>query len=160
VKKRHQTGVEVDTPAPRTDIPGRSALGDEAQAAAPRLITTSVSVSGAGRGSSADVIPSPLPSPAGVAPHGDPPQGGESHDGSADGSSTELSGSSAASDPASPDAAAFFGFRMRSSPSPGYSLQCRIVKPKTYTDGTVRWGLMSTVHLGEPTTVEEALGDQ
>jgi histone deacetylase 1/2 len=34
------------------------------------------------------------------------------------------------------------------------------VKPKQYTDGTVRWGLVSTVAPEEPVSVDEALKDQ
>jgi histone deacetylase 1/2 len=35
-----------------------------------------------------------------------------------------------------------------------------IVKPKQYTDGTVRWGLVSIVAPDEPVSVDEALKDQ
>jgi hypothetical protein len=33
------------------------------------------------------------------------------------------------------------------------------VKPKTYTDGTVRWGLHSSVNSEEPVSVKAALND-
>jgi len=41
----------------------------------------------------------------------------------------------------------------------GTRLQRGITKPKQYTDGTVRWGLTSTVEPDEPTTVKAALRD-
>jgi hypothetical protein len=33
------------------------------------------------------------------------------------------------------------------------------VKPKQYTDGTIRWCLLSTIDAAEPATVKAALGD-
>lgn len=39
-------------------------------------------------------------------------------------------------------------------------LQCGIVKPKQYIDGTVRWGMVATSLQEEPANVHEALKDK
>ena len=41
----------------------------------------------------------------------------------------------------------------------GTRLQHGVTKPKQYTDGTVRWGLHSSVDAAEPTSVKAALQD-
>lgn len=43
---------------------------------------------------------------------------------------------------------------------PATRLQHGIQKPKVYTDGTVRWGMVATSVEGEPTSVVEAQRDK
>jgi hypothetical protein len=50
----------------------------------------------------------------------------------------------------------FFG----SCPSFGDSVATWYHKPKVYTDGTIRWGLLVASVAGEPALVDEALHDQ
>jgi hypothetical protein len=48
-----------------------------------------------------------------------------------------------------------------SSPAgPVTRLQCGIVKPKKYTDGTVKWGMTATASQEELASVHDALKDQ
>ena len=42
---------------------------------------------------------------------------------------------------------------------PATHLQSSITKPKIYTNGTVRWGMLADTADVEPTTVEKALSD-
>lgn len=67
----------------------------------------------------------------------------------------EASGSGASEAPASTPAASFSPTVHR----PTTRLQHGISKPKVYTDGTVRWGMLSTTSTEEPAIVSEALQD-
>jgi histone deacetylase 1/2 len=66
------------------------------------------------------------------------------------GSAVAAAGSGAATSAEPPEPAATLQ-------RPATRLQHGIVKPKIYTDGTVRWGMDTTVPNGEPSTVAEAL---
>jgi histone deacetylase 1/2 len=63
--------------------------------------------------------------------------------------------SGALAEPVDQPAAASDGYQR-----PVTRLQQGITKPKTYTDGTVHWCMVGTVAAEEPSSVEEALGDE
>ena len=91
------------------------------------------------------------------------PAGGQDPSASLVPSGSDPPESSAARAPMSNDAAL-----VAAAPTPPFKLastrpftRCQhgIHKPKQYTDGTVRWGMMATFETGEPTTLTEALKD-
>jgi histone deacetylase 1/2 len=71
------------------------------------------------------------------------------------GSSVTSSGSAATSPGAASSAAA----APPPQQGPVTRLQRGISQPKVYTDGTVRWGMLATVDVEEPTSVDQALRD-
>jgi histone deacetylase 1/2 len=172
--------VFLDENAASSSAPGRNfmcfpvggSLGSQdVSAPADGLESTSGSAgglsSGDGRASTPEApgfaaapAPSPLSSPARVAAPPDPSAAGNHNGDSNAGSRADLptishAGSSADAAPTSlhvPETAP------RPVTRPVTCLQHGIRKPKTYSDGTVRWG-MSTVTAEEPSTVTEALQD-
>lgn len=122
----------------------------------------------AGGGSSAAAEPSSALPPVDVAAQGDPPQGEAAQGGSGVADSPASSGVSTGSpsgvstDPhaCSSVSAASSALQPEVPQGPVTRLQRGITKPKMYPDGTVRWGMLSTVHDEEPRSVEEALQDE
>jgi histone deacetylase 1/2 len=154
---RHDNGVEheVDLLPPRTDMAGESSSRSEADT----LLSTSMS----GDGSS----PASTSGPGGSST---PPHDSQSSSLQLDNTASdpvltadqfppESARLSAAGAAATPPASSEPAPAPPASHHHGTRLQHGIVKPKTYTDGTVRWGLHSSVNSEEPVSIKAALHD-
>jgi histone deacetylase 1/2 len=112
-------------------------------AAAPHQSTTATPLASAHPGDTADTA---APAAGGSAPG---PAAGGSASAPADGSSAAPADGSSASETQQ---------QQEQQIRPRTRLQGGIRKPKVYTDGTIRYGLLTIT--GEPSTVEEALGNK
>lgn len=106
--------------------------------------------------SSVPSSPAPPSTTAHVGVHPDPIEGGTAIEADIPtGSAVASQGSHVTADSGVSEASAAQGLPHRVSTR----LQQGIIKPKQYTDGTVRWCMNAAVTSDEPTCVEEALGD-
>lgn len=113
-----------------------------------------------GGGSSTSILPGSPSASTRVLPQADPVEGGQHTSAApevdlATGSPVDNSGSGVTGDSLSPTAA------WRASPprQPITRLQRGISKPKQYTNGTMRWCMVTTAACEEPAIIDEALGD-
>jgi hypothetical protein len=154
--EQDNTGVEHDPdPAePRIVVVSGSAPGSVAQLASPAQL-----LSGAGAlGSSAAPPFSPPHASPGAAAHGNPPTGGDIDVDLSVSGSVAAPGGSGVQTPSVPYGAPSQPGGANSRPVT--RLQHGISKPKMYTDGTMRWGMLSSVKIDEPVNLEEALQDK
>lgn len=133
---------EVDSAADAMADPSQSSMGSVPSG--PTLLPHGSDLAGS---SAATPTPTPPASPL-VESQGDPVEGGSGvlSPGSP-ASSGSLSLPVATAAPAPPT-------------RPSTRLQHGIVKPKVYTDGTVRWGMLGAIVPDEPRTVEEVFQDK
>jgi hypothetical protein len=155
-------GHGADSPALQTDTGSESAL-DRAREAAP---APGAAAAPSGSVEAGSPVAGPL-SPSGATPagpaHGDPLHGGTPEADSVGGSGVVSAGSAVDGGGVSTGATTTAEPLQtgREAPMcPITRLQHGITKPKTYTDGAIRWGMMSTVHGEEPVSVEEAFQDE
>jgi hypothetical protein len=148
--------TEGDTPAMPAATLGESAPGSSPDGAAPFSAVGAPSLSAA-TGSAGSTVPPPGSSAAmgqhhhaAEGLHQPQPDPVEDLSMTALGSAVAAAGSCAATSAEPPEPAATLQ-------RPATRLQHGIVKPKIYTDGTVRWGMATTFPNGEPSTVAEAL---
>lgn len=139
------TAVEEDLPDPSSTLP--ASTGESGSGLLPSAADGSLD------GSSASPPSSSMSSPEPSQPQTDPAGGGHALPANPTATVEILpSGSSAPTSPVP-----------SSTPLPDWRvtrLQHGIVKPKTRTDGTVRWCMQASVSAGEPTSLDAALGDK
>jgi hypothetical protein len=157
----HITFFEADSPALTTDAAAQTSPGSAPDLPTPGMSAPSRSYTGA---------PSSPRSPPGssapvssTSPTHTASSSAQSDLASADEGPHNLSlGSSASAAPVNPapsSSASTAPAAPMGGTGPTTRLRQGISKPKIYTDGTVRWGMMSTIVPDEPTTIDEASGD-
>ena len=158
------TPFEADAPASTAEDPGASASGS-----APRTSSVGVTVPAhSNLGSSAPDSAEPPSGSTLPPPQPDPIAGGHltaslSGDAGQNSRLIPITGSSTAATTADPAPAAATPTADHAPPlpqRPTTRLQRGITKPKRFTDGTVRWGMLSTLNTEEPFSLQAALNDK